>query len=58
MEHNWIPIIGSLFGTLFTVAVVAIALHFRLQQKRMEVEAEIQRMEMAWQRARQSFSKG
>jgi len=36
---------------------VALAHHTRIQQARLRVEAEIRQMEMAYQRARESFSR-
>ncbi len=50
-----IPIVGEIFGTLLVIGVVAAALHYRLREKQAEVEAEIQRMERAYQHARESL---
>ncbi len=57
MSEVWIPIIGTVFGCSFVVAIVALAHHSKVQETRMRIETEIQQMEMAYQRARQSLSR-
>jgi len=57
MSGEWIPIAAIVFGCgLAGVLVVAAGLH-KVQDARMRIEAEIQKMDMAYQRARQSFSR-
>lgn len=55
MEVYFIPIVGEVFGTLLVVGVVAAVLHYRLQEAWSRVETEIQRMDLAYQRARESL---
>lgn len=57
MDAIWIPIIGTVGGCAMVVVIVALALHFRLEQLRMRVEAEIRQMDLAYQRARESFKR-
>lgn len=57
MSETWIPIIAVLAGCAFVVVSVALAQHNKVQQARMRIEAEIRQMEMAYQRARESFSR-
>lgn len=57
MEIYFIPIVGEVFGTLLVVGVVAAILHYRLQQARSRIETEIQRLDLAYQRARESFQR-
>lgn len=51
---EWIPIIGEVVGCAMVAAIVAVVLHFRLEETRMRVEAEIRQMDMAYQHARES----
>lgn len=55
MEVYFIPIVGEVFGTLLVAGVVATVLHFRLQEARSRIEAEIQQLDLAYQRARESL---
>lgn len=55
MEVYFIPIVGEVFGTLLVGGVVATVLHYRLQEARSRVETEIQRMDLAYQKARESL---
>jgi len=55
MEVYWIPIIGEVFGTLLVIGVVAAVLHYRLKEQQARVEAEMGRMERAYQHARESL---
>ncbi len=52
MDANCIPIVATVAGCALVVAIVALALHSRLQQVRMRVETEIRQMDLAYQRAR------
>lgn len=54
MEY-WIPLAGEVFGTMVTVGIVALVLHYRLEEARARIQAEIQRMERAYQHARESL---
>lgn len=57
MSPIWIPIIGTIAGCSFVVAIVALVHHNKVQEARMRVETELQQMEMAYQRACQSLSR-
>jgi hypothetical protein len=57
MSGEWIPIVGTVSGCAFVVAMVALGNYRKLEDARMRIEAEIQQMEMAYQRARESFSR-
>lgn len=57
MPGVWIPIVAIVGGCgIAAVIVIAGNLH-KIQQARMRIEAEIQQMDMAYQRARESFSR-
>ncbi len=59
MDPLWIPVLGAGLGPLLLIAIVALATHYRLGEARLRIEAEIQRMEMAYQHARQNaYSRG
>ena len=57
MDAFWIPIVGIVAGTVMVVGVLAVVLHYRLEETRMQINTEIQRMDLAYQRARESFSR-
>ena len=52
-----IPIVSILFGCGLACALVALGQSHKVTRRRMEIDAEIQQMEMAYKRARQSFSR-
>lgn len=41
----WIPIVGTIFGTMMIVGIVAIVLHSRQQMQRLDYELHLRRME-------------
>ncbi len=57
MDVFWIPIVAIVAGSVMVVGVLAVVLHHRLEETRMQIETEIQRMDLAYQRARESFSR-
>jgi multisubunit Na+/H+ antiporter MnhB subunit len=55
MDPTWIPIIGTVGGCAIAVVIVALVLHFRLEEVRMRVETEMRQMDLAYQRALESL---
>ncbi len=52
-----IPLAGIVFGCIFVVVIVALGSAHKVSEKRSQLEAEIHQMEMAYRRARESFSR-
>ncbi len=49
MSHGvsplWVPIVGTIFGTVMIVGIVAIVHHSKQQMQRLEYELHLRRME-------------
>ncbi len=57
MDPLMIPIYGTVLGSAMVVVIVFLVFNHKVEEMRMRVETEIQQMEMAYQRARQSLGK-
>jgi hypothetical protein len=57
MDETCIPIVGMLAGHAMVVAIVAMASYRRTDQVKMRVDTEIRKMDLAYQRAKESLSR-
>ena len=48
----WIPIIGTVIGTVAIPAIVAVVQDLRVEEKRLEVQHEVHRLDQEWEAAR------
>ena len=52
MDPVWIPLFGTIIGTVAIPVIVAVVLERRLEEKRMQIQYEIRRLDQEWETAR------
>ena len=47
----WIPLLGELAGTVAAMVIVALVLDRRVEEKRLQLEFEVRRLNQEWEAA-------